>query len=429
MSRTVIRLLLQLVIYTSLGAFLGLIVIDKPGLSAVIGALIWGGKQVFAIASIEQWVKQGIDISPPDIDGTLGEVAYKINRYDRAQARRRQMLQSSINRFQQSSSAMTDAIVIIDSNDNIEWWNGAANTLIGLVERDRGYPILNLIRHPDFVQFYRQNSNGKSVVLLTNQNQYLEYHLHHFGDGDRVLVARDVSEAKKIDQVRRDFVANASHELRTPLTVIHGYLEMMTDADLPKGFKSAVESMYKQSTRMESLVADLLTLSKLETEQQADTNKPVHVASLLGQIQQEAIALSEDKHEIELQCEEGLDITGNAKEIQSALSNLVFNAVRYTPEGGKISIRFKRSGSKGTRAKFEVEDTGDGIAAHHIPRLTERFYRVDAGRSRESGGTGLGLAIVKHVLVRHNAKLAVTSELGKGSRFSCVFPSKRVIRH
>ena len=428
MTSTVIKLISQLVIFTLAGAVIGLIV-GQPLIIGVLGALLWAVRHAFSVAVLEQWVKQGIDISPPDIDGPLGDVAYKVNRYDRAQSRRGQRLQSTINRFQQSSSAMTDAIVIIDSNDNIEWWNGAANTLIGLVERDRGYPILNLIRHPDFVQFYRQNSNGKSVVLLTNQNQYLEYHLHHFGDGDRVLVARDVSEAKKIDQVRRDFVANASHELRTPLTVIHGYLEMMTDADLPKGFKSAVESMYKQSTRMESLVADLLTLSKLETEQQADTNKPVHVASLLGQIQQEAIALSEDKHEIELQCEEGLDITGNAKEIQSALSNLVFNAVRYTPEGGKISIRFKRSGSKGTRAKFEVEDTGDGIAAHHIPRLTERFYRVDAGRSRESGGTGLGLAIVKHVLVRHNAKLAVTSELGKGSRFSCVFPSKRVIRH
>lgn len=428
MTSTVIKLLSQLVTFTLAGAVVGW-VIGQPLIMGVLGALLWAVRHAFSVAAIEQWVKQGIDISPPDIDGPLGDVAYKVNRYDRAQSRRGQRLQSTINRFQQSSSAMTDAIVIIDSNDNIEWWNGAANTLIGLVERDRGYPILNLIRTPEFVRFYRANRDGKSIVFHVGHSQFIEYHLHRFGDGDRVLVARDVSEAKKIDQVRRDFVANASHELRTPLTVIHGYLEMMSDEDLPKGFKSAVESMYKQSTRMESLVADLLTLSKLETEQQADTNKPVHVASLLGQIQQEAIALSEDKHEIELQCEEGLDITGNAKEIQSALSNLVFNAVRYTPEGGKISIRFNRSGSKGTRAKFEVEDTGDGIAAHHIPRLTERFYRVDAGRSRESGGTGLGLAIVKHVLVRHNAKLAITSELGKGSRFSCVFPSKRVIKY
>ena len=428
MTNTVIKLIVQLVFFTLAGALIGLIV-GQPLIMGVLGALLWAIRHAFAVAAIEQWVKQGIDISPPDIDGPLGDVAYKVNRYDRAQARRSQLLQSTINRFQQSSSAMTDAIVIIDRNDNIEWWNGAANTLIGLVERDRGYPILNLIRSPEFVRFYRANRDGKSIVLQVNHNQYIEYHLHRFGDGDRVLVARDVSESKKIDQVRRDFVANASHELRTPLTVIHGYLEMMTDADLPKGFRNAVESMYKQSTRMESLVADLLTLSKLETEQQADTNKPVQVASLLNQIQQEAIALSEEKHEIELQCEEGLDITGNAKEIQSALSNLIFNAVRYTPEGGKISIRFSTTGSKGTRAKFEVEDTGDGIAAHHIPRLTERFYRVDAGRSRESGGTGLGLAIVKHVLVRHNAKLAVTSELGKGSRFSCVFPSKRVIRN
>lgn len=424
MKSIVSALIGQMIAHVVIGTLFGFLV-GQPTLFALLGLLAWTGRQIYWTAKTTIWARDEIDLPPPDVPGPFGEIAHKFRRYQVAQKRRQESLQLVINRFQQSAAALSDAIVIIDSNDEIEWWNRAGHELLGLIGSDRGQPLLNLFRSPEFVKYYRSTKNSKPVRLKTrSRNRVIEYQLHNFGDGDRVLVARDVSELDLLEQARRDFVANASHELRTPLTVIHGYLEMLQDQELNAGMSKAVDSMQKQSTRMENLVEDLLVLSRLESEQMTGDKKRFPVKPMLLQIAEEARALSGEKnHIIEVQCDPQIDMVGSAKELQSAFSNLIFNAVRYTPAGGEITIEMQQMG-KG--AQFSVTDTGDGIEAKHIPRLTERFYRVDEGRSREGGGTGLGLAIVKHVLARHNATLGVSSRLGEGSRFSCLFPSERI---
>ena len=414
----------QLLTHVFVGALFGLLV-GQPHWFGLFGLLIWVGRQMYWTAKTTLWARDEIDLPPPDVPGPFGEIAYKFRRYQVAQKRRQESLQLAINRFQQSAAALSDAIVIIDSNDEIEWWNRAGRELLGLIGSDRGQSVLNLFRSPEFVKYYRSTKNSKPVRLKTRTDtRVIEYQLHNFGDGDRVLVARDVSELDMLEQARRDFVANASHELRTPLTVIRGYLEMLEEQEFNPGVAKAIDSMQKQSSRMENLVADLLVLSRLESEQITGDKSRVQVKPMLLQIAEEAQALSADNnHNISVECDPKIDLIGSPKELHSAFSNLIFNAVRYTPAGGDISIELKPMG-KG--AQFSVTDTGDGIEAEHIPRLTERFYRVDEGRSSEGGGTGLGLAIVKHVLARHNATLGVSSRLGEGSRFSCLFPSERV---
>lgn len=424
MNTIISALVTQLITHIVVGTAFGFIV-GQPILFTLIGLFVWIGRQIYWTAKTTIWAREEIDLPPPDVPGPFGEISYKFRRYQLAQRRRQESLQQVITRFQQSAAALSDAIVIIDSNDEIEWWNRAGHELLGLIGRDRGQPLLNLFRSPEFVKYYRSTKNSKPVRLKArSRNRVIEYQLHNFGDGDRVLVARDVSELDLLEQARRDFVANASHELRTPLTVIHGYLEMLQDQDLNPAMAKAVDSMQKQSSRMENLVEDLLVLSRLESEQMTGEKGRFQVKPMLLQIAEEARALSGDKkHNITVSCDSSLDLIGSTKEIQSAFSNLIFNAVRYTPAGGEISIEMQPMG-KG--AQFSVTDTGEGIESKHIPRLTERFYRVDEGRSREGGGTGLGLAIVKHVLARHNATLGVSSRLGEGSRFSCLFPSERV---
>jgi two-component system phosphate regulon sensor histidine kinase PhoR len=427
MTPTISSLLGQAATYVVVGALIGALA-GHPFIAATFALIIWIAVMAVQLSRLANWTRHEMDVSPPDLPGVFGEIAYLVVRYQRAQQRKQERLESALNRFQQSASSMSDAIVIVDKNDDIEWWNSAGSQLLGLIEDDRGQPVLNLFRNPEFVRYYRSKIHNDPIETRSNDNKrMLEYRIHHFGDGDRVIVARDITEVQKLEQMRRDFVANASHELRTPLTVIHGYLETLQDQELSKMMRKAVDTMYSQSSRMEALVSDLLTLSKIEAKDEASKRDLVGISSLLTQMQVEAIALSAEKqHKITLTVDPDVDVYGNAKELQSALSNLVFNAVRYTPDGGSIDIKFERYGSG---AMFSVTDTGMGIASHHIPRITERFYRVDEGRSRESGGTGLGLAIVKHVLARHNSTLGISSKLGEGSRFSCIFPAERVTQN
>lgn len=418
----------QLILYTLIATAFGWI-FSYPLIGALVGTSLWALQTIYWSEKVLIWAKGENNSIPPDAPGPLGSLAGRIAEQQRTAKRTEETLQSRINRFQQSSAALSDALVIIDSEGNSEWWNEAGKELLGLREIDRNQPIINVMRHPQFVSYFRAQTHKKPLVLtysISGARKTVEYRVHDFGEGDKVLVARDVTQLTRVDEMRQTFVANASHELRTPLTVIHGYLETLQDMELPEHIKRPVASMFQQSGRMRNLVSDLLMLSKIETSNEANLNTAINLSSMIEQVHQEAVALSgENTHRFEMDIDPSLDIYGNKVEIHSALSNLVFNAVRYTPAGGLISISWT---AQGRGANFSVTDTGIGIPTEDIPHLTERFYRVDGDRSRDTGGTGLGLAIVKHILARHNATLGISSTLGEGSRFGFIVPAKRIVR-
>lgn len=334
-------------------------------------------------------------------------------------------LAAVLERFRLVAKALPDGVVVLDG-ERIEWCNDMAALHFAIeTPRDAGTPITHLLRDPDFAAYLEEAdfaaplearpASARGRVLLL---QIVP------GNGRRVLLSRDVSHVRRLEQVGREFVANVSHELRTPLTVIAGFLETIRDEKDPQAAQRYLDLMTEQSQRMQRLVEDLLTLSSLESSP-PPPGEPIDMEAMVERLAAEARALSKGRHRVEVSRETGLDLVGSEKELVSALGNLVSNAVRYTPEGGSIRLAWHAAGDG---ADFDVEDSGIGIAPEHIPRLTERFYRVDRGRSRESGGTGLGLAIVKHALERHGASLHIGSTPGKGSRFSARFSRVRVRR-
>jgi two-component system phosphate regulon sensor histidine kinase PhoR len=317
---------------------------------------------------------------------------------------------------------------MLDAQGNLEWWNRAAETLLGLKRnQDGGQPITNLIRHPRFQEYFRQDSYAEPLELASPIDDHirLQYQVTLYGNGEHLMLVRDVTRVHQLEQMRKDFVANVSHELRTPLTVITGYLETLLDnveAINPR-WSRALQQMQQQGTRMQNLLNDLLLLARLEASDHPAASKPVAVEPLLQSILADAQALSAgNAHQISLEADPALRLKGSESELRSAFSNLVFNAVKYTPAGGRIHIRWWADAHG---AHLAVEDDGPGIEAKHVPRLTERFYRVDASRSANTGGTGLGLAIVKHVLIHHRGKLQIHSTPGKGSTFTCHFPAEQ----
>lgn len=365
---------------------------------------------------------------PPDLPGSWGDLVYSIYRKQKSSRDRELTLSAVIKRYQQSSAALKDAVVIVDAQDRLEWWNSAAEQLLGLQPRiDKSKSILNLLRDPRFIRYYRRRQYQEPLELPSpiNEQLILQYNITLFGQGDRLLVARDITRMKRLEQVRQSFVSNASHELRTPLTVMRGYLETFLDQDLPRPVLRGMQQMEQQTHRMEGLVRDMLMLSRLESTRHSTDDQPVKLHKLLQEIKHDAEVLSGDRqHQIQLALDPAHDLVGQPKELHSAFSNLIFNAVRYTPAGSEIHIQWQVSSTGGL---LSVTDNGPGIEARHIPRLTERFYRVDESRSSESGGTGLGLSIVKHVMMRHGGQLKIQSTLGKGSCFSCHFPPDSVI--
>jgi len=398
-------------------------IIGYPGWTLSIALLGWALFQIKQFNRLQQWLMDSSNSDVPESTGHWGELFDEISRDQKRQLGRSQSLRAVIHRFQQSSAALSDAIVIIDVHNNLEWWNRAADHLLGLkASTDRGRSVMNLLRDPRFVRYYRkQNYNDPLQLPSPLSNEIvLEYRLTRFGVGDRILVARDITRLKQLEQTRQDFVANASHELRTPLTVIRGYLETFLDQDLPRPLQRGMNQMANQSKRMENLVSDLLLLSRLEASPHISDELPIPIQSIICRIRDDAVALGKDKnHSIELELDPQHVLLGQEAEIYSAFSNLVFNAVRYTPAGGNIKIRWWTD-KKG--AHFSVTDNGHGIDSIHLPRLSERFYRIDESRASDTGGTGLGLAIVKHVMLRHNGRLSIKSKIGKGSTFSCHFP-------
>ncbi|MEL0027959.1 MAG: phosphate regulon sensor histidine kinase PhoR, partial [Perlucidibaca sp.] len=348
----------------------------------------------------------------------------------REESRSRASLLNIIERARISVSALEEAVTLIDGQGNLEWWNPAAQELLGLRQRDRGQPVVNLIRAPSFIRFFAlgQYEEGLRLPSQRHPGRHLQFEITRFGDNDRLMIVYDITRLHNLEQMRKDFVANVSHELRTPLTVLSGYLETLIDqaAEISPRWQRALTQMEQQATRMNNLVNDLLLLSRLESQPDDREPQVVDVARQLRQIRQDAEALGQPKgHVVTLEAEPGLCLLGMEADLRSAFSNLVTNAVKYTPENGLIHIRWW-SDSQG--AYLRVSDNGIGIDPVHIPRLTERFYRADAARSSATGGTGLGLAIVKHVLMQHKATLNIQSELGKGSRFTCAFPATSVRR-
>lgn len=393
-------------------------------LLAVTGLLAW---HLFHLRRLERWLRRGARQDPPQSHGVWNEVYYHFYRMRERSNRRKRRLANVISRFRESTAALPDATIVMGAHGEIEWFNDAASPLLGLrAPQDVGQRINNLLRHPRFSRYFAHGHYPDSVEIPSPVNDQLTLTLTiiPYGQDQRLLVARDITRIKQLEQIRSDFIANVSHELRTPLTVVGGYLETMLDAndECTGQWRRPLELMEQHNLRMQHLVEDLLLLSRLETDyDKTASHQPVPITPLLNNLYHSAMTLSGSQgHDIQLRIDQESRLMGEEKELYSAFSNLISNAIRYTAPGGRILIHWYCDESGG---HFQVTDTGIGIPAQHIGRLTERFYRVDAGRSRESGGTGLGLAIVKHVLERHQAHLHITSKPGAGSTFRCDFPA------
>lgn len=383
------------------------------------------------LAALERWLRLS-DHSPASIpagSGAWDDVFAHLARYVRQHSQSQELLSLALERMRSVTSAMPDGIVILDETDRIEWCNPVAEQHLGInLSLDTGQQITYLVRQIPFVEYLAARKYSNPLILNQTRQQgiIVSLQLVPYGYNQKLLISRDITRFEKIETMRRDFIANVSHELRTPLTVISGFLETLSaDENVNSGFnKRALVLMSEQTTRMQRLIEDLLILSRLENEQSIVNEKAVEVTSLLRGILQDAESLSAGRHQIKLNIASQDQLLGSEEELRSAFGNLISNAIRYTPDSGEISINWERRDGQGL---FFVQDSGIGIEPEHIPRLTERFYRVDSSRSRETGGTGLGLAIVKHVLSRHQARLEVTSQVGKGSRFTIWFPAKRLI--
>ena len=396
-------------------------------------------RQLFQISRFEKWIRTGGRTKYPRTTGIWEEIYYHVYRIKKNEKKRKKKLGKMVDQFRQSTEALPDAAVVLGANDEIEWANKAAREVFGLQQSDKGQRIPNLIRFPEFIRYLKSENYSEAVILPSpvNHRITLAVRIVTYGAGLRLLLAQDVTELKRMERMRKDFVANVSHELRTPLTVLKGYLETLQDMDDGESplLTTSFQQMQGQTERMQHLVDDLLLLTRLETRQKK--TECVNIPALLIQICKEAETLNckasapapylhpvgNVPARIELALETDKHITGEEQELRSAFTNLLGNALKYSPEDSVVKVRWYRSNDS---IVLDVEDQGEGIAATDIPRVTERFYRSEVKRVKKVGGTGLGLAIVKHVLMRHDAKLNIVSELGKGSCFSCHFPVKRV---
>lgn len=380
------------------------------------------------IFKLHDWLIER-DKDLPDAQGYWGEIFNELHLIEKEKNIQQKYLTSSLKRFQKASEALPDGVVILSQFNKIEWVNPAACSLLGInLQKDTGQKINNLIRNPGFQTYLLQNKFSNSITLPApaTPDKTLTMQIIPFGQKQKMIFCRDITHINKLEEMRTNFVSNVSHEMRSPLTVLTGYLEMFSD-NPPKDetmLKKAIDNMYQQAMRMQRLVTDLLTLSKMETAPVQHTQS-IDVYTLLVSLKENAEILAQEKHHsLSLEADENLMLRGNVDELHSLFANLINNAVRYTQENGTINISWQRQDNS---AVFTVTDNGPGIASHHIPHLTERFYRTDIDRSRETGGTGLGLAIVKYALERHEGRLNIQSTLGKGSTFKCTFPPQRVL--
>ena len=395
-------------------------------LVTVTAGLAWHLVQLYRL---QQWLRRSSGLAPPETGGVWGEIYSRVYQLQRNNQERQRQLAGLLDQFQRSAEAMPDAAVALGPNREIRWFNEAAGRLLRLRPRqDIGQPIQNLMRNPRFQAYLKEGDYDATIDIRApgDDQLRLEMRIIPYGDGQYLLLAQDVTDRHRLERVRKDFVANVSHELRTPLTVIRGFVENLQhdESGCAARWRRPLHLMQQQATRMQRIVEDLLLLASLESAQGIASREQVNVSEMLAEIVEEVQAAAVDGEQRDMAVDsEAARLSGNALQLRSAFANLVTNAVKYTPPGGRIRVRWFSDERGGV---LEVQDTGEGIAAEHLPRLTERFYRVDTGRSREKGGTGLGLAIVKHVLQKHGGRLEIESEPGRGSCFRCVFPADRV---
>jgi two-component system phosphate regulon sensor histidine kinase PhoR len=376
---------------------------------------------------LAKWLADPSVDDMPDDEGIWGEIYARLHAILREQTANRASLSHALWRFRQAGEAMPDGVLVLDADDRIEWMNPSAEEHFGLTfKRDRGRAVTNLIRHPAFAGYLQAQRFSEPLTLRgpAEADRVLSVQLVPYGQHEKLLLSRDVTRWERLESMRRDFIANVSHELRTPLTVLRGFLETLTDArdTDEKLYRRSLELMGGQAERMQRLVEDLLMLARLEDSRYPLKEEAVDVPALVHSVLAEAEGLNQGQHRLDSRIEP-VWLVASREELRSAISNLVTNAIRYTPAGGDILVTW---GVEDGEALLRVRDNGEGIAPEHIPRLTERFDRVDRSRSLSSGGTGLGLAIVKHVLQRHQARLEIASEPGRGSTFTCTFPATRV---
>lgn len=395
----------------------------------IAGALVYLATHIYWIHRLYQWALKPSLNFMPNGKGIWEDIFANLYHEMRRHSRSQSQLSSTLERLRHATSALPDGVVVLNNRNEIEWFNEPAIQRLGLKRHhDENQPIYYLLRQAEFVEYLQAENYSEPLKLKSwrSPDVTLELQIIPFASKQRLLICRDVSAIEKTEVMRRDFIANVSHELRTPLTVIGGFLETISDmqGEVSPDIQPYFDMMQSQTTRMRRIIEDLLTLSRLENNVTLKDEADIDMPALLKQLQKDAQALSQGQHTVSLHMETTVNLRGSYNELLSALSNLTSNAVRYTPAQGKIDIYWQM---RGEDVVFAVQDTGIGIEPQHLPRLTERFYRVDSGRSRDTGGTGLGLSIVKHILHHHQASLQVESEPGQGSRFQIVFPAQRVL--
>jgi two-component system phosphate regulon sensor histidine kinase PhoR len=393
-------------------------------LFAVLAAAAFACWQLANLWRLYRWL-QNPDSPIPSGIGTWRDVFESIEALQQRNEKQRERFRAMIGEFRNLTDAFPDATLVIDENETLTWFNPGAESLLGLKSPDDlGQQVTNLLRGPDFADWLAVQGEVSSPLEMQSprdERTWLLVNAVPFQENQRLVILRDNSEVHNVQRIRRDFVANLSHELRTPLTVLQGYLETLeTHAASEVG--AAVSRMLEQTGQMQVLLDDLLELSRLQSEESSGTEEVVNVPAMLAQLKEQAVALSRGRHELLFDVDESLCITGLTADLESAFSNLISNAVKYTPKGGQVRVSWQVSENG---PQLQVSDTGIGIPRQDIPRLTERFYRVGSDRARKTGGSGLGLAIVKHVINAHSADLSIESELGKGSSFTCTFSPDR----
>ncbi|HLK71292.1 MAG TPA: phosphate regulon sensor histidine kinase PhoR [Steroidobacteraceae bacterium] len=416
-----LRLLVALLIGAAVGWAFG---VPWVAVAVVVtGALVLQLRQLLRLL---RWVQaERLEEDAPDLPDPWATVVARVARLYRRKQFHKQRLLRLLRELRRSTAAMPDGVVVLNAQTEISWFNRTAARLLGLRRKgDVGLRIDNLVRQPEFVQYLRAGQYALPVTVRSSADaeQHLSLQIVPYGAGQRLLLVRDVTREARLEAMRRDFVANASHELRSPLTVITGYLETLAQDATDPQLAVPLQEMQRQAQRMSRIVHDLLELSRLESSDREASTHPIDVVALTAQLRQDVLARPSHPS-VSVQVESRALLLGEEMQIHSAFANLVDNAAKYTPPEGSVQIRWWADQDGG---HFAVSDTGIGIPREHLPRLTERFYRVDAGRSRSTGGSGLGLAIVKHVLQRHGGWLAIESVEGRGSRFVCHLPSERL---
>lgn len=422
-SEDIRRLILILIISGLIGLGIGHFI-----LFIALGLMFFFALQFRSLYLVNQWISQHSNEPPPELSGIWSALLFNVYRAQRRERTLQAEMVGLIDRAQSSLMALEEAVLLIDEDHCLEWWNPASERLLGLKLGDRRRQVLTILRNPEFIKYFNHvedHPNGLILQSTLQEGRFIQVKITRFGYESRLLVAYDVTHIRKLEQMRKDFVDNISHELRTPLTVLSGYIETLSDNDdMPQRWRRAFDQMHQQARRMNALVNDLLLLSRLENESSKTKNQIVNMAELMNQLFDDAQGYNtEFGHSVHLNLDSHNDIIGSDIELASAFGNLVTNAIKYTPNNGDITISWQ---DRGDVSIFSVQDTGIGISPEHIPRLTERFYRVDSGRSRETGGTGLGLAIVKHVLAQHEAHLEIESQEQMGSTFKAIFPKHRL---